>query len=98
MSYRLVIRRKARADFDEAFDWYEQQRTGLGVEFAERVQVVFDRITATPEIYARVFQEIRQARVRPFPYSVFYRIRDDRIVVLAVFHNKRDPKIWQSRA
>ena len=32
------------------------------------------------------------------PYSVFYRIRAVRVVALAVFHNKRNPNIWKSRA
>ena len=98
MSLSLVIRRKARVDFDEAFDWYEQQRAGLGVEFAERVQVVFNSISAMPELHATVYRDVRKALVRPFPYSVIYRIRNNRVIVLAVFHNKRDPKIWQSRA
>jgi hypothetical protein len=40
MTLPIVLRREARAEFDEAFDWYEQQRAGLGVEFAERVQAV----------------------------------------------------------
>jgi plasmid stabilization system protein ParE len=36
--------------------------------------------------------------VRRFPYSVFYRVEADRIVVLAVFHGRRNPRIWQARA
>lgn len=97
MSLTLVIRRKARTEFDEAFDWYERQRPGLGIEFAERVQTVFDSITTVPEMHAPVYRDARKALVRPFPYSVIYRIRGNRVVVLAVFHNKRDPNIWKSR-
>ena len=46
MSLPVVLRRQARAEFDEAFDWYEEQRAGLGIEFAARVQAAFDRISA----------------------------------------------------
>jgi len=98
MSHTLVMRRTARIDFDKAFDWYEGQRTGLGSEFAERVQAVFDGITAMPELHAPVYRDVRKALVRPFPYTVIYRVRSGRVIVIAVFHNKRDPKIWQSRA
>ena len=62
------------------------------------MQAAFDRISATPEIYATVYREVRKAQVRRFPYSVYYRLRPDRVVVLAVFHNKRNPNIWKSRA
>jgi hypothetical protein len=42
MTYRLVVRRIAEEKFDEAFDWYEKQRTGLGVQFAEQVRAAFE--------------------------------------------------------
>jgi plasmid stabilization system protein ParE len=98
MSLPVVLRRKARAEFDAAVDWYERQNAGLGSKFVERVQAVFDRISATPEIHTKVYREVRKALVRRFPYSVYYRIRSDRVVVLAVFHNKRDLNVWKSRA
>ncbi len=70
----LVIRRKARIDFDHAFDWYEEQRSGLGAEFAEHLQVVFERISSMPELHGIVHGDVCKVLVRPFPYSVFYRI------------------------
>ena len=97
MTLPIVLRPEARAEFDEAFDWYEQKRAGLGVEFAERVQAVFDRISAMPELHAVVHRDVRKALIRKFPYAVFYRVRVGRIVVLAVFHGKCDPELWRSR-
>lgn len=98
MSLRVVVRRQARAEFDDAFDWYERQRAGLGVEFAGCVRTVFDRIAAMPELFAPVYRDIRKAPVRKFPYTVFYRVKPKGVVVLAVFHCKRDPNVWKSRA
>ena len=98
MSLPVVLRPEARDEFDEAFDWYEQQRSGLGVDFVAQVQEVFDRISATPERYAQIFQDIRRVVVQRFPYSIFYKIESQQVVVLAVFHSRRNPKIWQARA
>ena len=97
MSLPVVLLPEARTEFDEAFDWYELQRAGLGISFANGVQRVFDRISATPEMYRIVRQDVRKAGVRRFPYSVYYRIEATRIVVVAVFHGKRDPRVWQAR-
>jgi plasmid stabilization system protein ParE len=94
MSLRVFLRREARAEFDDAFDWYERQRPGLGVDFVAHVQAVLDEIGARPEMFAEVFSDIRRATVRRFPYSVFYKVEPQRVVVLAVFHSRRDPKIW----
>ncbi|MDH3599975.1 MAG: type II toxin-antitoxin system RelE/ParE family toxin [Candidatus Tectomicrobia bacterium] len=97
MSLPIVLRPEARVEFDEAFDWYEQQRPGLGVDFVEHVQEVLGRLSAKPELYAQVFQDIRRAVVQRFPYSVFYKVEPQQVVVVAVFHSRRDPKIWQAR-
>ena len=97
MSLPVVLRPEARAEFDEAFDWYEQQRPGVGVDFVTQVQEVFDRISPTPERYAQIFQDIRRVVVQRFPYSLFYKVEPQQVVVLAVFHSRRNPKIWRAR-
>ena len=93
----VVFHRAARAEFDQAHDWYEQQRRGLGQEFSDRVQEVLDRIAASPELHQCIFKDVRRGIVRGFPYSILYRTRSKQIRVVAVFHSKRDPAIWQRR-
>jgi plasmid stabilization system protein ParE len=98
MSLRLVLRDEAQFEFDEAFDWYESERAGLGVEFTAEIQKVFDRIAATPLIYQCALADIRKAVVRRFPYCIFYRPHADRVEVIAVFHSSRNPRDWKNRA
>jgi plasmid stabilization system protein ParE len=45
-------------------------------------------------MFARAHGEVRRAVVSRFPYAVFYRIEPKRVVVLAVLHMARDPKVW----
>ncbi|MGP0065097.1 MAG: type II toxin-antitoxin system RelE/ParE family toxin [Isosphaeraceae bacterium] len=97
MSLPLILIPEARAEFDEAFDWYDRKKAGLGADFADCVQRVFDRISACPEIYPVVRHDVRKAGVARFPYSVYYRIDPTQILVVAVVHSRRDPRIWQSR-
>jgi toxin ParE1/3/4 len=98
MSLPIALRAEAEAEFDEAFDYYDAQRAGLGAEFTAEVQKAFDRISANPLIHQVVFADIRKAVVRRFPYCVFYRPHADRVEVIAVFHTSRNPAIWQGRA
>ncbi len=70
MSVPVVLRDEAQAEFDEAFDYYEGQRPGLGAVFAARVQEVFDRIAASPQLHAVVLADIRKAVVERLPYCV----------------------------
>ena len=96
MTYRVVIQPEAEADLDEAYRWYENQRSGLGGEFIECVEAVFERICETPELHAVVHKAVRQALVKRFPYVVCYVFEGDRVDVVAVFHGHRDPTAWKS--
>jgi plasmid stabilization system protein ParE len=91
----IILRPEAEREFDEAFDWYDAQRPGLGTRFVAAVQAVFDMIAVLPRMHSVVFADVRKAVVRRFPYCVFYRPLDERIEVIAVFHSSRDPTIWQ---
>jgi len=93
----LLLRPAAAADLEEARLWYDKQRTGLGDEFLAEAEAAIARILATPLAYAVVYKDRRRGLLRRFPYSVVYRIIDDVIVVLAVVHAKRSPRVWRQR-
>ena len=97
MKRAVVFRRIARLEFDEALAWYEAQQPGLGLELKEEVDQFLDRIAANPEHFRRVRGESRRAVLRRFPYSIHFLTESDHIVILAVFHAKRDPRHLESR-
>ncbi|HEY2910135.1 MAG TPA: type II toxin-antitoxin system RelE/ParE family toxin [Gemmataceae bacterium] len=98
MKVPIALRAEAEAEFDEAFDYYDDQREGLGTEFASEIQKVLDRIAANPSMHQIAFADIRKGVVRRFPYSIFYRPHANHIEVVAIFHSSRDPSVWQDRA
>ncbi len=97
---RLPVRLlpEARVEFDEATDWYEQRRSGLGAIFLARVREVFDRVAADPDRHPVVYLNVRRALVPRFPYVVLFREETGEVIVISVFHTSRDPSIWQSRS
>jgi plasmid stabilization system protein ParE len=97
MPFPLVVEPEAEEDLADAYDWYEGQRPGLGREFIECVQEVFDCIRRTPEVHAVAYRGVRQTLVRRFPYVVCYTFEADTVHVIAVFHGHRDPSDWRSR-
>jgi plasmid stabilization system protein ParE len=96
MTLPVVLTHEAEAEFDEAADWYERT-AGLGAEFVARIRDALSRIGSMPELHAVVYQDIRRAVIRRFPYNIYYRVRADRVEVIAVFHGRRDPSVWQKR-
>lgn len=94
---RLIIRPEAESEMLDAIDWYEARSPGLGSELLRCLDACFQRVLRNPEFYPVVHRNVRMAIVRRFPYLVLYRLGDESISVIAVFHAKRDPKIWKSR-
>ena len=98
MALPIVYRRKVGRDLAKGFGYYEGQGEGLGDKFLAAVDAVFDAIERYPEMFSRVHGEVRRAVISKFPYAVFFRVESKRVVVLAVLHTARDPKLWpQSR-
>jgi plasmid stabilization system protein ParE len=97
MSRRLIVRPEAEAEMTDAFDWYEDRVPGLGSEFLLCVDAVFSAILRSPRKFPQVHKIVRRALTRRFPYAVFFVEDDERVVVLSVFHAKRNPKRWRER-
>lgn len=98
MTLEVVFRRVARRELDEAALWYEERRRGFGIQFVSEIDRAVDLAAENPQRFPVMYRNIRCARARRFPYSVFFRVESRRIVVLSVFHARRDPNIWQQRA
>jgi len=98
MKRMIYIRPEAEQDMRETYAWYETQMPGLGANFLLHVDAQLRSLQRNPSQYPVVHREVRRCLVRRFPYGIFYLVEDKRIVVLAVFHAKRDPKSWQTRS
>jgi toxin ParE1/3/4 len=93
----LLIRPEAEADLTDAYRWYEERNRGLGVEFLRSVEASLFSLQKNPEAYLKIHKNIRRALIRRFPYGIFYVFEQKTIVILAVFHVRRNPKLLKAR-
>ena len=95
---QIIVRPEAEQEVQQAFDWYQEQSAGLGLEFLRTIEACLSGVTRNPFAYtvAKV-PNVRRALVRRFPYALFYLADDDAIVVIAVFNVKRQPIDWTKR-
>ena len=98
MSYSLSVRPEAEEDIREAYSYYQQCRAGLGNDFLESVENGFNRILTNPKIYRETHNSLRRLFIKRFPFGIFYKIIDTKILVFAVIHASRDPSLWQQRS
>jgi plasmid stabilization system protein ParE len=93
----LRLRPEAERDLADAAAWYQEQSPGLGHEFLEEILASFSTIEKTPRLYPVIHRKTRRALIRRFPFGIFYRIEPSAVVVVAVMHGSRNPRLWKSR-
>jgi toxin ParE1/3/4 len=97
VKFGISIRAEAESDISEAYTWYERQWKGLGSDFILCVEEGLAKIQRDPQIYPAVHRNVRRMLIHRFPYGIFYILEVDVILILAVYHAKRNPKQWQAR-
>ena len=88
---------KADDEVLEAARFYEKRSQGLGWRFLRIVREAETRIARSPRSFPVLDDEIRRCILRGFPHSLLFRIEDDRILVIAVTHQRRLPGYWRER-
>jgi plasmid stabilization system protein ParE len=97
MTRSLIVRPEAEADIAQAFHWYEARVPGLGSEFLLVFDATFNSILRNHLLYPEIYKTVCRALTRRFPFAVFFLVEEARIVILSVFHVKRNPQEWKKR-
>jgi plasmid stabilization system protein ParE len=79
----------------EAQDWYEDEAARLGRRFRESINRLVERMSGNPHQFPVVYRNVRRALLRRFPYSLFFVMDSEGLIVIACFHSSRDPSDWQ---
>ncbi|MDX9771709.1 MAG: type II toxin-antitoxin system RelE/ParE family toxin [Tenuifilaceae bacterium] len=95
--HKLIINPFAEQDILDAQDWYNDQTENFGSELVQEIKHTIHSIEVNPLQFPEVKRNIRRAIVNGFPYSVFYTINKSVIIVFALFHHSRNPRIWRKR-
>jgi plasmid stabilization system protein ParE len=88
---------EASLDVAESYGWYESREPGLGEEFLRCVEACVLLIQRHPEMFPLAVDEFRRALIRRFPFEIFYEASGEQLVIYAVFHCSRNPKVWRQR-
>jgi plasmid stabilization system protein ParE len=89
---------EAQLEARSATTWYRERSSaaahGFTLVVAEAIQSIREHPTAWP-IWRST--EVRRRVLHRYPYSVFYLVEAEEIVIVAVAHHKREPGYWLPR-
>ena len=72
---------------------YAQPEIDQAATFVKDLERTESHLRAQPALYQRVEGEIRRAVLRRFPYSLFFVIEQDEVIVLAFMHQHQKPRM-----
>jgi toxin ParE1/3/4 len=94
---RLDYHPEAVEEFEQAVDYYTDISPHLAARFIQEIESRIELVKESPNRWKRVRFDVRTIYTHSFPYEVVYAIRPERILILAIMHQKRKPNYWQHR-
>ena len=85
-------------DLEQARNWFDQREAGLGDRFLESVEQTLERISTNADQYQVALLDLHRAPIRPFHYSLWYRVLPDESIVVAALSDRRDLSLARRRA
>ena len=87
----LKISQLAFLEIEDAKEFYNLQKPTLGDTFKNDVKKTIENIKNFPNLYPNITNDLKRTVLHRFPYSIFYAITDDTILILSVAHQHRKP-------
>jgi plasmid stabilization system protein ParE len=93
----LRLRKTAREEIEDAFEWYGRQSATAPIRFLLALDEALANIREQPERFPVVTGSLRRTLLRRFPYAVYFKIYQRTISVVGVIHGHRHPRTWLRR-
>ena len=97
MTYEVLFEPAASGELNEAADFYDLERLGLGTVFLDAVQAALLSVAENPKAFPIEMGETRKRVVSRFPYSILYWFDGTVVHVSAIAHHSRRPGYWGDR-
>lgn len=95
MPYEVLLDPRAVSDIQQAIDYYEDQRLGLGKAFEMTIDEKINSLTINPFFGIR-YDYVRCLPIEKFPFMLHFSLNEEKqmVIIHAVIHTSRNPKIW----
>lgn len=88
---------EAKEEFLEAIKYFEECRSGLGLEFSKEIFSAIQRIIHFPSAWSKFSENTRRCLTNRFPFGVIYQIVGEEIFIIAIMQLNREPDYWKKR-
>lgn len=92
---KVIVLPKAQKEFQTAYDWYEEQKDGLGDKFILEIELSLSLIQKNPNHYPTKNNPLKEFVVKKYPFIITYKVNfsSKEILIASIFHAKRNLKL-----
>ena len=100
MPLRVIYSAEVYNDLQQAIDFYNSRKKGLGARFFKAVKTQLSQIQSNAYGFQIRYDDIRCSPINKFPFMVHYKIvaETNVIMIIAILGDYRDPEIWDKRS
>jgi plasmid stabilization system protein ParE len=99
MEYSLFYFDEVEIDIQEARNWYKAVDEKLEKRFTNVIENTILKLLKHPKSYGIRYKNIRIAHPPVFPYGIHFYVDDlqNKIVIIAIVHGRRNPDFAKKR-
>lgn len=71
MKFAVEIKEEALSEMQDAYDYYEEQKAGLGERFLDNLDDYLERIRKNPLHFQARRKPYREAFIKTFPFLIY---------------------------
>ena len=93
MKYTILVSPQAHKEIEEAHDFYEEKREGLGNLFLDEISAYFNKLVSSPLSYSFIDNSkiVRDICLDRFPFVIVFVVTNLDINVMSVRHTLKKP-------
>jgi plasmid stabilization system protein ParE len=97
MVYKIISTSSTEQDISQAVEWYISINKPLAREFLKELRLCKTYLQKHPKKIEIKYQNVRIAYLKTFPYGIHFQLKENEILILAVFHTSENPNKWDKR-
>lgn len=92
MPLKAEISRHCQIDLQQTFDFYEDRKSGLGLEFISNFESFVSEVSEHPELGLKTQGNLRKFVLTRFPFIAYYSVADDYVRIVACLYGGQKPQ------
>lgn len=91
--YKYIVETRAQQEYEAALEWYAARSEQATRGFVKSIETTLENIRITPNSGKIKYKMFREINISKYPFTIIYTIEAaiETIVVISIFHQKRDP-------